>query len=160
MRQSHKWTEEEREIIRRDYRHTFASKQALAARLGVSPSSIAGQVATMGIARRDDRRPWSPEEKEILAELIHRYCPRRVASLMHRSLNSVVVMSKRLGESRLVRNGWFTEAEVCQILGMGHKWVQRRIDSDLWLPVTTLNIGQAKMVVVPGILKRRLSRTF
>lgn len=129
MRNNHKWTAEEREIVRRDYRHTIASRQELATRLGVSPFGIAGQVATMGIARRDDRRPWSPKEKEVLAELIHRYCPRRVAKLMHRSLNSVVVKSKRLGESRLIRDGWFTKAEVCQILGMGHKWVQRRIDS-------------------------------
>ena len=38
-------------------------------------------------------------------------------------------MSKRLGVSRRIRNGWFTKAEVCKILGMDHKWVQRRIDS-------------------------------
>jgi len=129
LRQNHNWTEEERQIIRRDYRHTFASKQELATRLGVSPFGVAGQVAYMGIARRDDRRPWSPEEKERVVDLIQRYCPRRVARLMHRSLNSVVVKSKRLGASRRIRNGWFTKAEVCQILGMGHKWVQRRIDS-------------------------------
>ena len=129
LRNNHKWTDEEREIIRRDYRHTFASKQELAARLGVSPFGVAGQIAKMGIARRDDRRLWSPKEKEIVVDLIQRYCPIRVAHLMHRSLNSVVIMSKRLGVSRRIRNGWFTKGEVCQMLGMDHKWVQRRIDS-------------------------------
>jgi len=49
--------------------------------------------------------------------------------MMHRSINSVVVMSKRLGCSRRVRDGWFTKREVCEILGVDHKWVQRRIDS-------------------------------
>lgn len=129
MRQNHQWTEEEREIIRRDYRQTVASKQELAARLDVSQFAVAGQLASMGITRRDDRRPWSPQEKETVADLAQRYCPRRVAHLMHRSLNSVVVMCKRLGVSRRIRNGWFTKAEVCQIVGMDHHWLQRRIDS-------------------------------
>jgi len=48
---------------------------------------------------------------------------------MHRSLNSVVVRMKRLHLSRRVRDGWYTKREVCEILGMDHKWVQRRIDS-------------------------------
>jgi len=129
LRQTHKWTDEEREIIRRDYKHTHKSRQELASRLGVTQYAVAGQIAYMGIARRDDRRPWSPEEKERVVDLIQRYCPRRVAILMHRSINSVVIMSKRLGVSRRIRNGWFTKAEVCKILGMDHKWVQRRIDS-------------------------------
>jgi len=129
LRQNHKWTDEEREIIRSDYKHTHKSRQELASRLGVTQYAVAGQIAYMGVARRDDRHLWTPEEKERLADLLQRYCPRRVARLMHRSINSVVVMSKRLGVSRRIRNGWFTKAEVCKILGMDHKWVQRRIDS-------------------------------
>ena len=97
--------------------------------MGVSEYAVAGQISNMGIARRDDHRPWTPEEKERLAELIHQYCPRRIVKLMHRSLNSVVVMSKRLHASRRIRDGWFTKREVCEILGHDHKWVQRRIDS-------------------------------
>ena len=49
--------------------------------------------------------------------------------MMHRSLNSVVIMSKRLNCSRRYREGWFTKKEVCEILGHDHKWVQARIDS-------------------------------
>lgn len=129
MRETHKWTEDERNIIRRDYRHTRASSQEIAARLGVSEFAVKGQVSEMGIAKRDDRRPWTPEEKEKLADLINRYCIRRVAQKMHRSLNSVGMMSRRMGLSRRDRTGWFTKQEVCAILGHGHKWVQVRIDS-------------------------------
>ena len=129
MRVNHKWTDEERDIIRRDYRHTHGSRRKIAEHLGVTEYAVAGQISNMGIAKRDDRRPWHPEEKERLTDLMPRYCPRRVALLMHRSLNSVVVMSKRLGISRRVRNGWFTKQEVCEILGMDHKKVQKRIDS-------------------------------
>jgi len=132
----HRWTDEEREIIRRDYKHTHASRRHLAeilsARCGdtVTEYAVAGQIAIMGIAKRDDRRPWTPHEKERLATLIPQFNPRVIAKMMHRSLNSVVVQSKRIGASRRIRDGWFTKTEVCEILGVDHKWVQRRIDSN------------------------------
>ncbi len=83
----------------------------------------------MGIGKSDDRHPWTPREKAILARLVPQYCPRSIALKMHRSINSVVVMSKRIGVSRRIREGWFTKREVCEILGHDHKWVQARIDS-------------------------------
>ena len=128
LRNNRKWTDEERDIIRRDYKHTRKSRQELAARLGVTEYGVAGQIARMGIAKSDDRHPWSSQEKEKLAKLIPKYCPRVVAKMMHRSLNSVVVMSKRQNITRRYRNGWFTKREVCEILAHDHKWVQTRID--------------------------------
>jgi len=83
----------------------------------------------MGIAKSDDRRPWTSREKEVLAELMPQYCVRVIAKKMHRSINSIAVMSNRLQLSRLKRNGWFTKREVCEILAHDHKWVQARIDS-------------------------------
>jgi hypothetical protein len=127
--EKHHWTDEEREIVRRDYQHTHASRREIARRLGVTEFAVAGQIATMGIAKRSDRRPWSPEEDERLRELIYQYAPHTVARRMGRSLNSVVVRSKRLGCSRRIRDGWFTKKEVCEILGVDHKWVQKRIDA-------------------------------
>jgi len=129
LRINHQWTDDERDIIRRDYKHTHKSRQELAARLGVTEFGVAGQISNMGIAKSDDRRQWTPQEKEKLAKLIPHYCPRRIARMMHRSLNSVVVMSKRINVSRLIREGWFTKREVCEILAHDHKWVQARIDS-------------------------------
>ena len=49
--------------------------------------------------------------------------------MMHRSLNSVVVMAKRINAPRRYREGWFTKREVCEILAHDHKWVQARIES-------------------------------
>ena len=129
MRQNHKWTDDERDIIRRDYKHTHKSRRELAARLGVTEYGVAGQISNMGIAKSDDRRSWTPQEKEKLARLIPHYCPRRIARMMHRSLNSVVVMAKRINAPRRYREGWFTKREACEILAHDHKWVQARIDS-------------------------------
>ncbi len=130
----HTWTDDERLIVRRDFSHTHTSRVELARRLSfmtgdtITEFAIAGQVQIMGIAKRDDRRRWTPEEERRLVTLIPRFGPRDIAKMMHRSLNSVVVKAQRLHASRRVRNDWFTKMEVCEILGVDHHWVQRRID--------------------------------
>ena len=135
MAQWHRWKEEELEIIRRDYKHTRESKQELARRISemfgeeVSQHAVAGQLSKMGICK-NGRRPWTPEEEEKLKEIMYQYSPGHVAKLMRRSVNSVVVKSKRLKISRRVRDGWFTKREVCEMFGVDHKWLQARIDSD------------------------------
>ena len=122
MSRNHKWTDDERDIIRRDYKHTHKSRQELAVRLGVTEYGVAGQISIMGIAKSDDRHPWNdPREEEKLAKLIPQYCPRRIARMMHRSLNSVVVKAKRINAHRRYREGWFVKREVCEILGHDHK---------------------------------------
>jgi len=128
MRSNHKWTEEERLIVRRDYKGTHASAKEIGDRLGVSFLAVRGQVLRMGITFQD-RHYWTPKQDEQLRTLMPRYAPRRVAHMMHRSLNSVVVRAKRLGISRRTRDGWYTKQDVCEILGVDHKWLQRRIDS-------------------------------
>jgi len=125
----HKWTDEERVIVRRDYKGTHSSANEIGRRLGVTQYAVAGQVNRLGIATRSDRHPWDPKQDDQLRKLIPCYAPQTVAKKMHRSINSVVVRSKRLGLSRRSRNGWFTKSEACSILGVDHHWLQRRIDS-------------------------------
>ncbi|KKM99301.1 hypothetical protein LCGC14_1149370 [marine sediment metagenome] len=132
---NHKWTDEERDIIRRDFKHTHASRLDLAQYLSeltgdrITEFAVAGQIAIMGIAKSDDRRQWTPKEDQRLRNLMHIKNYRVVARMMERSINSVVVRSKRLHISRRIRNGWYTKREVCEILAHDHHWVQRRIDS-------------------------------
>ena len=123
------WTDDEAEVVRRDYKGTHASAREIGQRLGRSDTAIRGQVYRMGLGKRTDRSPWDPEQDERLRELLPRYSVSYIASLMHRSVNSVVIRAKRLGIHRRSHDGWFTKKEVCEILGMDHHWVQRRIDS-------------------------------
>ena len=125
----HKWDNAEREIIRREYEHTRASRRRIAAKLGVTEYGVAGQITQLGIAKRTGRRPWTPDQDKQLEDLIPRNSTRQIAKLMHRSINSVTVRAKRLGLHRRDRDGWYTKREICEILGVDHKWVQSRIDS-------------------------------
>ena len=124
---NHRWTEADRDVVRREYQGTHASRDAIAIKLDVSPNAVANQVAKMGLAKRNGRRPWTTEEDEKLTELALTYSLTQVAKRMKRSINAVSVRMKRLGIHRRDRYGWFTLRETCDILGQDHHWVRARI---------------------------------
>lgn len=100
----HKWTDEERDIVRRDYDGTNRTAQRIADNLGVTFNAVKGQASKMGIMQ--DKSPdWTEAEIERLAEMITAYSPMFIAKRLHRSVNAVVVKSKRLGLSRRARDG-------------------------------------------------------
>ena len=130
----HKWTDDERDIVRRDYDGTNKTAYLIAIRLSyitgdkITFYAVKGQAAKMGIMQ--DKSPdWTDSEIKILTEMIYQYSPIAIAKRLHRSLNAVVVKSKRLGLKRRFRDGWYTKKEVCEILGVDHHKVQKWIDS-------------------------------
>ena len=124
----HHWTDEERDIVRRDYNGHNASAHSIAARMGVTFCAVKGKVQELGIAL--DKSPrWTPAEEADLREWITQYAPPTVAEKLGRSINSVVVKSRRLGLSRRIRDGWFTKREVAEICGVDHKKVGQWIDT-------------------------------
>lgn len=131
---NHKWTEDELLIIRRDFKHTKQSCRELAQIITLSSGeqiteyAVRDQISSMGICH-DGRKTWDEKQDKRLRHLMGKYHPARVAKIMHRGVNSVVIRPKRLGISRRTRDGWFTKKEVCEIFGVDHHWVQHRIDS-------------------------------
>ena len=128
MKPHHKWTEEDIDIVRRDYRGTTRSAESIASNLGVTLCAVKGQVQRLGVAMQKSP-PWKPEEIERLSELVHQHSITVVAKMLHRSANAVKIKATRLKMCLRTRDGWFTKKEVCEILGVDHKWVQARIDN-------------------------------
>jgi len=124
----HRWTEEELEIVRRDYRGSIASAQEIADRLGVTKYAVKGQVQKLGIAMQKSP-DWTPKELERLRSLIHQHSVPQIAKMLHRSPNAVKIKATRLKLGLRVRTDWYTKREVCEILGVDHKKVQSWIDS-------------------------------
>jgi hypothetical protein len=124
----HQWTDEERAIVRRDYKGTNASAAEIAARLGVSLWGVKGQAAKLGILQQKSP-PWTPEEVEQLKELIHRYPVGVIARRLHRSANAVKIKATRLKLQLRLRDNWFTKKDVSEICGVDHKKIQQWIDS-------------------------------
>ena len=124
---NHHWTEEELEIVRRDYKGTNRSAEVIASALGVTLNAVKGQVQKLGIAQQKSP-PWRPEEIEKLRTLIHSYSVTAIAKRLHRSPNAVKVKATRLKLGLRARDDWFTKKEVCEILGVDHKKVQAWIE--------------------------------
>lgn len=124
----HMWTEEERAIVRRDYKGTIASAQKIADDLGVTKYAVKGQAAKLGIMRQKSP-PWTPGELERLEKLIHRHSAPQVAKKLHRSPNAVKIKATRLKLDLRLRFDWYTKRDVCEIVGEDHHKVQKWIDS-------------------------------
>jgi hypothetical protein len=124
----HQWTEEERQIVRRDYKGTNASAEAIARELGLTKWGVKGQAAKLGILQQKSP-PWRAEELEQLKKEIHRRPIGEIAKKLHRSANAVKIKATRLKLKRRVREGWYTKKDVCEICGVDHKMVQGWIDS-------------------------------
>ncbi len=127
----HQYTEEDKDIIRRDYKQDEASTYAIAGKLGVSYHAVKWQAKRMGLCKRilQPNRKWDSPEDDLLKELIGLYSTRTVAEMLGRSVNAVVIRLSRLGISpRTSRDGWYTRKDVCYILGIDHRKAQYYID--------------------------------
>ena len=125
---NHKWTDEERAIVRRDYKGTNASAREIANQLDVTTWGVKGQAANMGILHPKSPN-WTTEEYRVLRENIHRKSIGQIAEMLHRSNNAVKVKSVRLKLTLRKRDGWYTKLGVMEICGVDHKKVQEWIDS-------------------------------
>lgn len=123
----HKWTIDEQDIVRRDYDGTNQGADRIASKLGVTRCAVKGQVQKMGLAMQKSP-PWTEQEIEKLADLIHKYSIIGVARRLHRSPNAVKVKATRLKLRLRTRDDWFTKKEATEILGVEHKKVQSWID--------------------------------
>lgn len=129
----HQWTEEEDELLRREYQQTHESRDHLALKLGLSVNQVHHRLAKLGLLKKTDRVTyrWTPAEVARLEKLMEQgKNVEQIAKLMNRSPNAITTYAHRhLHLSFRDRNSWYTKKEVCEILGVDHKWVQRRIDS-------------------------------
>jgi len=123
----HRWTDDEREIVRRDYRGTRQSAGEIAGRLGVTFLAVKGQVQNMGISFHR-RHQWTATEEHYLTENITSLSINVLSKRLHMSPTQVVMKSKKMRLSRKPRDSWYTMRDVCEILGIDHHRVGGYID--------------------------------
>jgi len=129
----HRWTEEEEEIVRREYKGTNASARWIADYLShltgerITIWAVKGKAAALGILKQKSP-PWTPDELERLQLLIHKHPIPQIAKRLGRSCNAVKVKATRLKLGLRTRDDWYTKRDVCEILGVDHHKVQAWID--------------------------------
>lgn len=121
----HTWTEDEREFLRMEYKGTIQSLKGLAKEMGLSDSSIRGQLSRMGLIRLEGR--WSEEEQKFLEENFSKLPLTTLARKLHRGINAVAAKAYRLKVSRRIKEGFFTMRDVSRLLGVDERWIERRL---------------------------------
>ena len=128
----HAWTNEEDTLLRENYKQTIASAQSIAISLNLTISQVQLRCGLLGLSKRTKRltgRYWSPNEDMELEKMWNKLSLHRISAILHRSIQAVKLRGIRLGLShRINRDGWYTKAEVSEILGINDRRVQSYID--------------------------------
>ena len=99
----HRWTDEERAIVRARYQGTGASAVAIGASLGVSKHAVKSQAVRMGLGTRATAIRWSAREVERLRELLPTTARHLIAKRLGKSENAVLIKAHRIGLSARTR---------------------------------------------------------
>jgi len=141
----HKWTDEEKTIVKARYNHTKASAQAIAIELrqNITACAVQHQASRLGatIPRPGVYKNWTPEEDERLISLSEKHCLSTIATTLKRSIPAIKTRMYAMHFSSRKRY-WFNATDVCYILGMTHRTLQKHISSGRLK--AKLNNGQHK----------------
>lgn len=127
---AHSWSPDELHHLKTNYRFTMASRRDIAASLNLTVGQVSAQIHRMGLVRLSGtRRPWQEDEESRLSILAGTMPIAAMARELRRSSGSVHHKLSELGLSACERVDWYTKAEVCGVLGMSERTLQRHIDA-------------------------------
>ncbi len=126
---SHKpWTDEELAFLRENWGKL--PRAEIARRLGRSIPSINIKAGALDLRRKKPPR-WTPEEVRFLRENWGRLTIRQLAKRLNRTEHGILVKSKRLKLGPIQDKSCFTKHEICGLLGVDHRKVERWIEAGL-----------------------------
>jgi hypothetical protein len=134
----HKWTPEELDLIRVEYKGTYKSAELLARRITIksgdkiSAYAVKKQAGRLGLTS-NTANLWSDAEVKCLTSLVGKYSMREIQRrLKHngykRTMKAIIAKMRDLGMQAEDRVGWFTKREASEILGVSLITVQNWID--------------------------------
>jgi hypothetical protein len=92
---------------------------------------IKRQAQRLGLTMHPERRPWFPQELEVLDRLLGKVSAGTIAKRLKRTETSVVMKIKSLGHSRRISEG-YTIRDLEECLGEDHHKIQKWI-ANCWL---------------------------
>jgi len=122
------WTEAEIEYLKASW-----GKQTLteiAKYLGRSAASAKNKAVLLGLTRKKPPR-WTEEETVFLRNNWGKLSLRQLAKRLNRTEHGILVRAKRLKLGPLQDKSKFCKREVCELLGVDHRKVERWIEAGL-----------------------------
>lgn len=126
-----KYTIEQEEYIRTHYTGTCNSAKQISQDLNIPYKHIFYLVKKLGIGKRLKKfKPWTESEEERLKDEVARLSLITIANRHNRSPIAIKDRCQELGISRKGRDGWYNERDICEIFGVTHEWLVRRIENN------------------------------
>lgn len=122
----HRWTEKETRVVRREYKGTAASAEAIAAKLGLRPRQVKSKIQTLGIRRGS--RLWTERELQYLSDNYGVKPDTEICLYLRRTRYAIILRAKRMKINRKM-NG-FTASELARVLGLACS----KTITDTWMP--------------------------
>lgn len=127
---AHVWTIDEIQFLKTNHKFTRQSRREIADALGLTVGQVSAQIHRMGLVRlAGTRREWTEDEEQRLQNLAGTMPALGIARELRRSTGSVRAKMAAMGLSAKDRADWYTKTEVCEVLGLDQRSVQRHIDS-------------------------------
>ena len=123
------WTPEQDDFLRTNY-YSMNLKQ-IADAMGKPVTSISNRITRIGIPRDKKEPKWSPEDVRFMRENWGKLGPQALAKKLHRTVNSILVQSKRLQLGPIQDKSAFDKRDICKLLGIDHRKVDRWLQQGL-----------------------------
>lgn len=116
MRVWHRWTEEEKEFTRTEYKNNRASLEELRMRFGVSLNAMRGQVVRQGLTKGFPR--WTEDDLCYLADNFGRLADEQICKDLSRSKNAIKIIAYRKLNGLARLDGFYTARTVATLLAV------------------------------------------
>ena len=139
LKNGHKWTEEELDLIRVEYKGTNKSAELIARRLSIitgeniTTYAVKKQAAKNGYTKKQYKQ-WDDKELDYFTELVGKHSLKDIQCKMRkrgfkRTLKALDFRLHLLNMQASERIGWYTKEDAAGILGVGRITLQKWIDS-------------------------------
>lgn len=117
MNAQHRWTEAEKDVVRKGYDGTKSSIEAMAAQLNMTFNAVKSQVQTLDLFKRKKEPDWTEDELEYLGTHYGLVPDEQICNHLGRSQNGIVLAAKRYLHINRKMN-FLTGHELARVFGI------------------------------------------
>jgi hypothetical protein len=128
VQQHRDWTQDEIEYVKVKYKRTDKSKKEIAQALNRTFGSVDHIIRLLGMQKYKCQK-WSKKDDDFLIENVGDMTPNKIARLLHRTINSVVLRLKYLKLHRRNKIDWYSTGDVAEMFGCTSSLIRTYIES-------------------------------
>jgi hypothetical protein len=135
-----RWTNEERDYVRDNYRRCRSSVQSIAQHLNRTSTSVLSQIPKLAITNgRPNYKEWSEKELNTLHEYYGELPMWKLEDMFGRSASAIHNKAYKVGIKRCLRSDWYTVDDVRLICAVAQRTITGWIKNGQLLATSEVN---------------------